>query len=53
MIISLCVYIMTPGTPLAKLDEYLKMTEGSIQVPISKFGCETEEDCSALFIGVL
>jgi hypothetical protein len=34
-----CVY-HDPGTPLAKLDEYFKMKEGSIQVPTFYLGAK-------------
>jgi hypothetical protein len=32
-----------PGTPLAKLDEYLKMKEGSIQVPTFYLGAKLKK----------
>jgi hypothetical protein len=35
----LCVH-HAPGFPLAKLDEYLKMKEGSIQAPIFYVGAK-------------
>jgi hypothetical protein len=38
----LCVH-HDPGTPLAKLDEYFKMKEGSIQVPTFYLGVELKE----------
>jgi hypothetical protein len=38
----LCVH-HDPGTPLAKLDEYLKMKEGSIQVPTFYLGAKLKK----------
>jgi hypothetical protein len=38
----LCVH-HDPGTPLAKLDEYFKMKEGSIQVPIFYLGAKLKK----------
>jgi hypothetical protein len=38
----LCVH-HDPGSPLAKLDEYLKMKEGSIQVPTFYFGAKLKK----------
>jgi hypothetical protein len=38
----LCVH-HDPGSPLAKLDEYFKMKEGSIQVPIFYLGVKLKK----------
>jgi hypothetical protein len=39
MWMTFCVY-HDPGSPLAKLDEYFKMKEGSIQVPTFYLGAK-------------
>jgi hypothetical protein len=38
----LCVHHV-PGSPLAKLDEYFKMNEGSIQVPTFYLGAKLKK----------
>jgi hypothetical protein len=38
----LCVY-HDPGSPLANLDEYFKMKEGSIQVPTFYLGVKLKK----------
>jgi hypothetical protein len=47
-----CVH-RDPGTTLAKLDDYFKMKEGSIQVPTFYLDTNIEEECLVKWCGFL